>query len=246
MKWIYLSPHLDDAVFSCGGLIWEQVRRGDPVEVWTICAGDPPAGELSSFAQSLHARWEAGEAPIATRRAEDVRACTYLGAGFRHFSLPDCIYRRHPDTGLPLYTSEDAIFGEVDEAESGLIEWLANELQAWLSPEARVVCPLSLGGHVDHRLVRRAVEGLARALWFYVDFPYALEAAHDLARVIPQGYTFCSAPLSEEGLQAWRAAIGRYASQISTFWEHEAEIEQQLRQHVESYGGTPVLKPSIS
>ena len=28
MRWIYLSPHLDDAVLSCGGLIFEQSRQG--------------------------------------------------------------------------------------------------------------------------------------------------------------------------------------------------------------------------
>ena len=29
MRWIYLSPHFDDAVLSCGGLIWEQTHSGD-------------------------------------------------------------------------------------------------------------------------------------------------------------------------------------------------------------------------
>ena len=36
--WIYLSPHLDDAVYSCGGMLWEQVQRGVQAEVWTIFA----------------------------------------------------------------------------------------------------------------------------------------------------------------------------------------------------------------
>jgi len=42
MHWIYLSPHLDDAVLSCGGIIWQQVQSGHQVEIWTICAADPP------------------------------------------------------------------------------------------------------------------------------------------------------------------------------------------------------------
>ena len=39
MRWVYLSPHLDDAVFSAGGLIYEQAQGGLPVEIWTYNLG---------------------------------------------------------------------------------------------------------------------------------------------------------------------------------------------------------------
>ncbi len=42
--WIFVSAHFDDVVLSAGGLVWELTRRGDQVEVWTVCAGNPPAG----------------------------------------------------------------------------------------------------------------------------------------------------------------------------------------------------------
>ena len=35
-KHIFLSAHLDDAVFSCGGLIAKAVSLGCPVEVVTL------------------------------------------------------------------------------------------------------------------------------------------------------------------------------------------------------------------
>ena len=73
MAWIYLSPHFDDAVLSCGGLIWEQVRRGERVEIWTVCAGAIPPGPLSPFAAELHARWGTGMASVEARRAEAER-----------------------------------------------------------------------------------------------------------------------------------------------------------------------------
>ena len=56
MRWIYLSPHFDDAVLSCGGLIRAQSQEGLAVEIWTIFAGDPPPGPLSEFALKIHAR----------------------------------------------------------------------------------------------------------------------------------------------------------------------------------------------
>ena len=98
MNWIYLSPHLDDVVLSCGGVICEQIKAGDKVQVWTICAGDPPENQLTLFAQDLHARWNTDNDAVSIRREEDQLACHLLGASPTHFNYPDCIYRRFPDT----------------------------------------------------------------------------------------------------------------------------------------------------
>ena len=68
MEWIYLSPHFDDVALSCGGLLWEQAQAGEGASVWTICAGEVPAGQLSPFAQSLHERWEKGQGAAVQRR----------------------------------------------------------------------------------------------------------------------------------------------------------------------------------
>ena len=89
MKWIYISPHLDDAVFSCGGTIWEQICRGEAVEIWTMCAGDPPPGLLTPFAETLHQRWGTGFDSLAERRTEDYAAAAVLGASIVHFDIPD-------------------------------------------------------------------------------------------------------------------------------------------------------------
>lgn len=97
MHWIYLSPHLDDVALSCGGLVWEQSQAGEQVEVWTVCAGDPPPGPLSPFAEELHRRWKTGPEAAQPRREEDKRSLEFLGASPRHFPLPDCIYRRAAD-----------------------------------------------------------------------------------------------------------------------------------------------------
>src|SRR4030042_1739567 len=68
---VYLAPHLDDAVFSCGGLIARQTANDEAVTVVTVCAGDTPVGELTPFAVELHRQWGGAGSPIAARRAED-------------------------------------------------------------------------------------------------------------------------------------------------------------------------------
>lgn len=92
MKWIYLSPHYDDAVFSCGGLIYQQVQQGIEVEIWTVFGGP---GVMTDKAKPFLEKWGVrtpGEA-IAMRQQEDRDACRVLGCGYRHFGYPEEIFR---------------------------------------------------------------------------------------------------------------------------------------------------------
>ncbi len=236
MAWIYLSPHLDDAALSCGGLIYEQVFSGEPVTVWTVCAGNPPPGPLSPFAESLHARWETGRRASAARRAEDRRACAALGAAFRHLSIPDCIYRLGQNCEA-LYTSDEAIMGPLQPQESPLVDKLARQIERAAQQGANIACPLAVGGHVDHRLTRLAAEKTGCRLWYFADYPYILYDE------IPAGFLQSSGcreilfPITDEGLEAWKAAISTYASQLSTFWPGLAEMHAAIEKYCREQGG---------
>jgi LmbE family N-acetylglucosaminyl deacetylase len=238
MQWVYLSPHLDDVALSCGGLVWQQVQAGEQVAVWTVCAGDPPAGDVSEFARSLHTRWQTGEQGAALRRVEDLASCAILGASARHLDIPDCIYRRNAIDGRPLYTSEAALFGELDVGDAPLVEKICQELLSLAPTNTHLVCPLALGGHVDHRLTRQAAEKLALPLWYYADYPYVLQAHGPLAGegnvAHWQEYRFS---ISEAGQQAWGRAIAAYASQISTFWVDLSAMKAALEEYSRSVGG---------
>ncbi len=225
---IYLSPHLDDAVFSCGGLIDRQVQSGDAVSVLTICAGEPPPGESSDFAEELHARWGVGDHSIAARKSEDLAACGLLGAAAIHMDVPDAIYRRAEDSG-PLYVSERAIFGSLAATELGLVEQVARALQELITETAVVYCPLAVGGHVDHRLARRAAERLERTLHYYEELPYAARQG-----TIPSEFARPTGPprrilLTSTEIDRWIEASTQYRSQISTFWSDEISLGSEIR-----------------
>jgi LmbE family N-acetylglucosaminyl deacetylase len=240
MKWIYLSPHLDDVVFSCGGLVWEQTQAGDQVEIWTIFAGDPPGGALPLFAQLLHRVWDAGDNPVPERRVEDRAACRKLGAKPVHFSVPDCIYRRAPEDGSPLYPGEEAIFGGWDPAEQTLIDDILGWFRENLPEQARVVSPLGIGNHVDHALTRQAAQRLERELWYYADYPYAREEiGQESLRVLAASDDWEKIPhaLSGPGLVAWQEAAASYASQISSFWESVEALHRELAEYAHSMNG---------
>jgi LmbE family N-acetylglucosaminyl deacetylase len=244
MIWIYLSPHFDDIALSCGGLVWEQNRAEELVQVWTICAGEVPSGPLSPFAALLHARWETSQNAPAERRAEDLAACRAMGAVPRHFDLPDCIYRRSPDETTHLYASEEGIFGPLHLEEEGLVARLAADLQALIPADANIVCPLTLGGHVDHRLTRAAAEKIDRPLWYYADYPYVLNHASHLETLRQSGWRSSDFRVSEAGLEAWIASVAAYTSQVSTFWPDAVSMRAALHDFWQSsVGGVRLWRP---
>ena len=224
----YLSPHLDDAVFSCGGLIAQQAAAGDRITVLTVCAGDPPDGPLSDLAQGLHMLWQTEGSPVAARREEDLAACQRLGASTLHIPLPDAIYR-FGSPSEPFYPTFTEIFGPLHPKEEGLLDELAQILASQIPADAAIYAPMAIGEHVDHRLTRMAAERLGRPLRYYRDLPYAFRDGKPAPELgIPSG-TELRIKLSPDEIDAWAAAILDYPSQVPSFWESDDEVRKELQ-----------------
>jgi LmbE family N-acetylglucosaminyl deacetylase len=235
MRWIYLSPHLDDAVLSCGGLIFEQSRQDQQVEIWTILAGTPPPGPLSKFALENHALWglTGGPETVAMRRAEDEEAASLVGAGQVHFDLPDCIYRISPQ-GEYLYT--ETVMTSPHPADRELPGRMADALRSELSGSDVLVCPLALGGHVDHLLVRQAAEILQRPMHYYADVPYVLNYPQVLSPAVA-AFKSRLYPVSETGLETWLKGVAAYRSQVSSLLKVDGNLFDAIRSYWSASGG---------
>jgi LmbE family N-acetylglucosaminyl deacetylase len=233
MRWIFISPHLDDAVLSAGGLIYELARSGARVETWTLTCGFPPEGEVSPLAQILHFQWgfSSAEETVRLRRAEDVRAAQAVGATAVHFDFLDCIYRRGRD-GEWLYGD---VFLPLHAEDAGLPAQMTAALAARLQPEDQVACPLAIGGHVDHVTVRRAVEGLVlseveglgRPLVYFADIPYLLDHPGELEPSTMQMQAEVK-EVSSAGLAAWQDGIAAYESQIPMLFESPEKMREAM------------------
>ncbi len=227
MRWIYLSPHFDDAVLSCGGLIWDQHQAGEAVEIWTIFAGDPPPGPLSEFATANHQLWglATGEETVAMRKAEDQTAAALVGAELVHFGIPDCIYRRSP-AGEYLYT--ETVITPPHPADKYLPRRITAALKSELNPDDRLVCPLTLGGHVDHRLARKAAESFHLPIHYYPDIPYVLNNPETLAPAVV-GMEGTLHPVSVQGLEVWLAGVAAYKSQVDSLYKGPDTLFEAIR-----------------
>lgn len=237
MKWIFLSPHLDDAVFSCGGFIWEKVHRGDAVEIWTIFTSAPSPSDLTPFAQSLHARWGVGMDAMATRRTEDQQACSRLGAAYRLFDFLDCIYRHFPENRMPVVRGEDDLFQPHYQSEPQLVLQIAGVIGNAFPGDARMVGPLALGNHIDHQLVKEALLQVDPGASFYADYPYA-GSIEDIREIpLPGLQQKYLQSISSIGLKYWQEAIAAYQTQTSTFWDDVPEMERALEAYWRGGGG---------
>jgi LmbE family N-acetylglucosaminyl deacetylase len=259
MLWVYLSPHFDDVALSCGGLVWEQIQAGEEVQVWTVCAGEVPAGQLSPFVEELHARWQVGSAAITYRRREDIAACARLGASYRHFDLPDGIYRTDPSNGVHLYSAQN-LFAPYATNEQPLVVELSQQLDQLVPALANLVCPLTVGGHVDHRLVRAAVE-LAfgrdtlrqdagrrreRRLWYYADYPYVINSAEQVEALVGSHLEVITFQVSGQGLVAWQEAVAAHTSQVSSFWPDLQSMCTAIQAYRDQHGGLRLWREAIS
>ncbi|HEY6422178.1 MAG TPA: PIG-L family deacetylase, partial [Pseudonocardiaceae bacterium] len=193
---LYLSAHLDDAVFSCGALIAKLAGKC-PLTVATVfteAAAPPHTYAARSFLRQCSA------ADVTTlyadRRAEDLEVLAGVGVSHQHFGLPDALFRtrevRSSALGrlgrlvpelVHLYPTYrfDIARGRVARADRtllaeliGRVEELVKDLDAQL-----VFSPIGVGKHVDHLITRSVGESLRNHVIYYSDFPYDLSSNPD-------------------------------------------------------------------
>ncbi|MBL6078327.1 PIG-L family deacetylase [Belnapia sp. T18] len=172
-----LSPHLDDAAFSCGGTLANLAQAGWSVTVATAFTRSVP--EPGGFA--LACQLDKGLPPeadyMAIRRAEDAEACARLGARPLWLDFPEAPHRGYADAA--------ALFGSPHEGDA-ILAPLSHALAALLAePPDLLLAPQAVGGHVDHvRLVAaiRAVLPAGLPVLWWTDFPYAARPRHGAAR----------------------------------------------------------------
>lgn len=199
MTLITISPHLDDAVLSVG-----QLLAGYPTAVvGTVCTGDPQPLEsglrvpLTEY--DRRSGFLTGTEAIATRRAEDRRACSILDVGWEHLG------------GL------DSQYGPALEP-AAVVRLLEPLLAAYTKP--KLLGPLGLL-HPDHVATRQAVLEIGRKrkvpTFLYAELPYRVvewaELTTTLERVQDGGDLLALTFLGTGDRARKRLAVEQYRSQ---------------------------------
>ena len=151
MRICIVSPHLDDAILSCGVMMQRRAAAGDKVFA------------LNIFTAGTNA---------ANRRKEEIAAQSEIGAEPHFLDELDA-----PDRDPKYIPLANLFFGRIDASHRPLIERVAERVRGFISGHKidLAVFPLGAGGHIDHRMAFEAGRRITGVpVRFYEDRPYIL------------------------------------------------------------------------
>ncbi|MHB1377561.1 MAG: PIG-L deacetylase family protein [Candidatus Humimicrobiaceae bacterium] len=195
-KYFFLSPHLDDIVFSCGGLIAKTAAAGCLVNVITFYTHqNDPAIYPTKLVKTII------KLPnYHMRQNEDIAALTLLGAKWTHLDYIDRFFR-------PLWLKN--IFEVYDTSKIAGINSFENlaPIKKYITKlvednsESYFFAPLGIGNHYDHvelflASIMTAKESNVLDRFFFYEDIYVLgeriRKKHPIARQINKGW--CNLP----------------------------------------------------
>lgn len=155
-----VSPHLDDALLSCGQLVAALDKHA--ALIVTVFAGEPDDAEHVWTDYDGKCGFSSARVALGMRRAEDRRACSVLRARWEHLNYVDSQYQPQPP---------------VDAVAASLLHVVERLVAADDAP-SMIVGPLGLQ-HIDHVLVSCAFLTMAQQLdvdaWLYEELPYRVQ-----------------------------------------------------------------------
>jgi LmbE family N-acetylglucosaminyl deacetylase len=215
-----VSPHLDDAAFSAGALLWTAAQRGWRVVVATMFTGNVAQPSGFALACQLDKGLPADVDYMALRREEDRQACRALGAEPIHLPLLEAPHRG--------YENAAALFGGVHPHDA--VAPAVGERLAQLLAEVRpgvVLAPLGIGGHVDHLIVREAIVRLSPPrLRLWEDWPYLDRAGGQVRGAA------CRWTVSPEARAAKLRACASYVTQLGFQFGRADALAARLERQV--------------
>ena len=197
---IVLSPHLDDAVLSCGALM-NHARTKTSVTVVTFFTegGEPPYTYGARRYLRKSGKRDANSLFIA-RRAEDQAVLEGAGISYVHVGLKEILFRRRerpllnqfpwasrliPELAYAYPTfRHHVIRGDISPVDLSTIRHVLDTIYQFSQESSTLfLAPLGVGGHKDHIIVRTAAELSRKRVAYYSDFPYNTRYSVDLSFV---------------------------------------------------------------
>ncbi len=232
MQIAVLSPHRDDAAFSCSLTLSTLLGAGHNLTIVNVCT----ISRYAPYLVSEDAGADLTEQVTERRRNEDASfvetLCALAGVENSRVEFVDLKWQ-----DVPIRWSVQ------DEHALALSGLPPAEVQA-LGDTFRmlpvfdiVLAPMALGGHIDHRLVLQAARQAfsASSLLFYEDLPYAcrMAAQERMSDGVESDLESSAAWLPEQGLKnGLKLAFALcYPSQIAV------DVAEEMENYAAEHGG---------
>jgi LmbE family N-acetylglucosaminyl deacetylase len=174
MNILFVSPHLDDVAFSCGGTIAKYVAEGDNIIICTVFTKSiTPEGEFAISCQT-NKNIPQNIDYLLLRRKEDESFAKIIGAKKFWLDFPEAPYRGY-SSSIKMFSGIQSTDNDIFFAIYSRIINLINQ-----NPFEQYYFPAAIGGHVDHLIIKNIAINLlennliTNTLYFYEDLPYAI------------------------------------------------------------------------
>ncbi len=180
----FVSPHLDDAIYSAGGLVsFLPHNKVHVINVFT--KADKPPYTLTALKYLNSCGFTNAEELYHQRIKEDKKIFKQLGVKVTNLDFSDAIFRK--------FWRGEKYFGFIPEIyhthpvtviknrfilipEKNLCAQIYKRLDETIEKGSCVFGPMGIGSHVDHMLVKDACLKLKdRNIIFWSDYPYNLK-----------------------------------------------------------------------
>lgn len=185
---IFISPHLDDAILSAGGLLSSLSGKTKiiVINVFTKSVDDKPT--LSAWKYVKAMRYKKAKKLYEDRRKEDKKAFAQINITPINLGFTEALWRKK--TGmiantlgklLPEFCSIYPIYrlhitaGKIAKADEKIMAEITKQITVIITQEKDPVifAPLGIGKHVDHCIVRKiCANAFGKKVIYWSDFPY--------------------------------------------------------------------------
>lgn len=222
---LFISPHLDDAVFSCGGTLLKMRKAGWRTILCTVFTKSVINPQGFALACQLDKNLAPDVDYMKLRRGEDCRAAKILNVSeVLHLNLPEAPHRG--------YHSAPELFAGV-KSKDAIQKSVADHFRliADIHQPNIIFVPQGLGNHCDHlQTINAALEvfDLERIRWYF-DTPYIIRQPDAKNyRHLPQNLIRRQTDITGEIARKITACI-EYKSQIEFQFGGVEKLEQALR-----------------
>lgn len=183
----FISPHLDDAVFSAGLVIRHLSKKIKTVVINVFTKADKRPYTLSAKTFLRQCGYSDAEALYVDREKEDATVLQNIADKVINLGFVDALWRKKqqqtilskvfknvPEVHMlyPTYLFHIKRGKVAKEDEQTILSIRRKLSEIITSSNAVVFCPFAIGNHIDHVITRIACERTFPNLIYWSDFPY--------------------------------------------------------------------------
>lgn len=203
-----LSPHIDDAIWSLGGVLHALAEAGCDITL------------VSIFSHTIYVYDEVRPPAEATaiRKAEDYTAVRQAG-------LKEVVFMDFPD-GVLRDRPTSRVLDPTYQTPPYLLDVVRASLEKIIPPAATLLIPAGFGGHMDHLTTRRVGLLLEGHKVLYADLPYGTRehTGKEVSLFMGQNWHDNRIELPQKIIQDHMDLFWRYQSQSSQAVADEIEV----------------------